>query len=704
MAAGYSVVISASDRATATINKVNAALAGTLAPVTRLGAALSKLGDTTGANRLGAGLVNLERQAVRAADGMARILPALGAITGAASLAGLARLTNQWAEFGDKLGFASQRIGVSTQQLQSLQGAARLAGASSEAMTGGLRGLQQTLQDAVGGRNNEAVRYFNKLGLSFRDADNNARGVLDVLPELADKIAAIKNPQLQAMVATQMFGSAAEDLLPLLRQGSAGLRRLSDEAAKYGLMTDAGRESARGFAAAQVRLGLAVEGLGGKVAEKLVPVLIPLLDRLSGWIGAHSGEIVAFLERVGTAFGAWVSNGGLQATLTRLGEFATKVDGIVTTIASWQTAAEVLLAFMAGRWALGMVGSIARVTGALGDMTGAMPKPGVGAFKLLGTAGVAGALAMDLSGGKTADDQKANNTDSLIAKLGLAIGGALGMKFDADGKSEGLLSRWAGGGRGAGGGPGTGSGYAGVTPGEANRARRPQSSPTTRTFDTSLTPQARGLLDTIAGTESPGYNVMYGGRRFLNMSEHPNTPVPITSGPNAGQTSTAAGRYQFLKGTWDEASSATGARDFSPASQDKAAWWLAQRDYNRRTARDLAADLQSSDPRVKAGIGQALHGTWTSLPGGIEAGTNNDRFTRQLDSAVARNQLVPGPPVAGPAAPGIQQAAPAIAGRVAVDVTHRGDPGNTSVRIGTSGAAEQDRLRIERAPLLMGIP
>ncbi len=78
--------------------------------------------------------------------------------------------------------------------------------------------------------------------------------------------------------------------------------------------------------------------------------------------------------------------------------------------------------------------------------------------------------------------------------------------------------------------------------------------------------------------------------------------------------------------------------DFSPASQDRAGWWLAQRDYKTKTGRDLSAELKSNDPAVKSGIGSALHGTWTSLPGGIEAGTTDRRFNAQLDSNTAREE------------------------------------------------------------------
>ena len=409
MAAGYSVQISAVDKATATLNKINATLAGTLAPITRMNGALAKLGDTSGINRLGSGLANLERQAVRTAEGMARIVPALGAITGAASLAGLARLASNWADFGDKLGFTSQRIGISTQQLQGLQGAARLAGTSSEAMTGSLRGLQQTMQDAVGGRNNDAVAMFRSLGISFRGVGYNARSVIDVLPELADKIAGIKNPQLQAMIATQMFGGAAEDLLPLLRQGSAGIRQLTEESARYGTLSEDGAAKAREFAAAQTRVSLAVEGLGLKIGERLVPVLIPLLDRFSGWVQANSPAIIAFFDRTATALTRWVDSGGVQNMLARMEAFGAKVDAVVHAFGGWEVAATGLGVILGAKLLSPLTGIIT----AMGTLGGIKPAPWM--LKMMGVAGPLG-IAMDLAGGKTVDDQQATNTDSMIAQ------------------------------------------------------------------------------------------------------------------------------------------------------------------------------------------------------------------------------------------------------------------------------------------------
>lgn len=130
--------------------------------------------------------------------------------------------------------------------------------------------------------------------------------------------------------------------------------------------------------------------------------------------------------------------------------------------------------------------------------------------------------------------------------------------------------------------------------------------------------KAKALLDTIGGPESAGqYNRRYhptGVRTFSDYSAHPNVGEKIGLGPNAGKISTAAGKYQITNSTWGPLSRQLGLTDFTPSSQDLAAFGLAK----QVAGPQLAGAFSTMDPQALSRLGQALSKTWTSLPGGIE--------------------------------------------------------------------------------------
>ena len=97
-----------------------------------------------------------------------------------------------------------------------------------------------------------------------------------------------------------------------------------------------------------------------------------------------------------------------------------------------------------------------------------------------------------------------------------------------------------------------------------------------------------------------GYKKLYGGSLFTDLSKHPNTAIT-----KWGITSTAAGAYQILFGTWQELQSRLKLPDFSPASQDRAAIEL----IKRRKALEDVMTGRFAQAIVKC------RKEWASLPG-----------------------------------------------------------------------------------------
>ncbi|MEH2408784.1 glycoside hydrolase family 24 protein [Nostoc sp.] len=66
-------------------------------------------------------------------------------------------------------------------------------------------------------------------------------------------------------------------------------------------------------------------------------------------------------------------------------------------------------------------------------------------------------------------------------------------------------------------------------------------------------PYIRALMRTISASEASGkrpYSLLYGGQQVNDLSRHPEICVTIVIGPNTGNCSTAAGRYQIINITW----------------------------------------------------------------------------------------------------------------------------------------------------------
>lgn len=119
-------------------------------------------------------------------------------------------------------------------------------------------------------------------------------------------------------------------------------------------------------------------------------------------------------------------------------------------------------------------------------------------------------------------------------------------------------------------------------------------------------PNVRKMLDLIANAEGVkhGYNTVFGNQRFDNLQAHPNIKKQFKQTDGKTNTTTAAGRYQFLNSTWQGLAKRYGLRDFSAQNQDLGALALiAQKGALKNV---VNGDYQGA-------VGK-LGGTWASLP------------------------------------------------------------------------------------------
>lgn len=119
-------------------------------------------------------------------------------------------------------------------------------------------------------------------------------------------------------------------------------------------------------------------------------------------------------------------------------------------------------------------------------------------------------------------------------------------------------------------------------------------------------PNVRKMLGVIASAEGVkhGYHTLFGNERITDLSKHPGTLKEFTQTDGKKNQSSAAGRYQFLKPTWDGLAKQLGLKDFSPKSQDIAA--VALLAQNGALPHVLKGDLKTAV--------QKSGGTWASLP------------------------------------------------------------------------------------------
>ena len=281
------------------------------------------------------------------------------AVAGAAAGAFAAKAVKGFLDTSGSLQDMSDRLGVSAEKLQEWQYVAEKSGVSGEDMQGSMEKLNKAIFAAGSGKG-DAAKLFKKLGISVRDANGKLKTSADIMPQLADAFKKNENPTIRTAMAMQLMGKSGGAMIGVLSQGSEAIKKQQEEAKKLGIiLSDADVAAGDAFSDGPLtNFTKQIGFLSQIIGAKLVPVLAPLVEKMSAWISENQVSIIAHISTAVEMFGEALNSikwdyvvTGMKIVfgaiaLSKVIGLASGIAGLITSIGGLAAAlAPVIIAF-----------------------------------------------------------------------------------------------------------------------------------------------------------------------------------------------------------------------------------------------------------------------------------------------------------------------------------------------------------------------
>ncbi len=256
-----------------------------------------------------------DKLGVKLPDGISKFTGGLGKIPAstAAAAAGIAAVvaiviklekklmdvTKETAAAAKELEALSLQTSVSTTDLQAFQYAEDFIGVSSDQLADSLKDLTTKMSDAANG-NEETAAKFDQLGVSIYDAQGNLRSSYDVFLDVIDGLGEMSNQAERDALAMSLINESAQQLNPLIEQGSGSLKKYAAEAENVGyILSNDQLKALTAVDEAQNRLLKSQEAVSKQISAEYAPYMSDALN-----------ETRELIEKVGTAL---VDSGAVDA-------------------------------------------------------------------------------------------------------------------------------------------------------------------------------------------------------------------------------------------------------------------------------------------------------------------------------------------------------------------------------------------------------
>lgn len=227
---------------------------------------------------INAGVVELEKLGLAAKRTASDVRVLTGLQLGQAFVGAVRAVASSFSQFTagaaasiDSTNKLSRALGVSFGELQRLQLAADLSGASSETLANAFTRAQVTITKAAAG-SPEAVRGLRALGLAVNELAGLS--ATEQFQAIATAINGIENPAARAAAAVAIFGRSGAQLLPTFQELSANLADADTFFSNFrNELTAADAKSIENINDAFTRTQAAVTQTAAQILAKLEPAL-----------------------------------------------------------------------------------------------------------------------------------------------------------------------------------------------------------------------------------------------------------------------------------------------------------------------------------------------------------------------------------------------------------------------------------------------
>lgn len=212
----------------------------------------------------------------------------------------LANLTLEQAAAAGEIQDVAMQTGLSTEAVQRYQYACDMIGVSFDTVASSQAKMIRSMADVQSGSETAAATW-NQLGIEVMNADGSLRDAEDVFLEVIDVLGQIENATQRDAVSMEIFGRSAQDLNPLIVQGTDAFQALCDEASKVGaVLTDVQLEALAGVDDALIRFNERLDAGEKAMALKFTPALQAFFDETGDGVKgieealADSGLVTVF--------------------------------------------------------------------------------------------------------------------------------------------------------------------------------------------------------------------------------------------------------------------------------------------------------------------------------------------------------------------------------------------------------------------------